>query len=128
MWQISKESKLLRGIVSYAGLFTSLGTLLCCAIPSTLVLLGLGASLAGFLNKFPQLIWLSENKEWVFGASLVMLTLSFLSQRYARSQVCPVEKNEDCENTKSWSGPLLIITFVINLCGAFYAFILPRLL
>lgn len=124
MWQVLKESRL----VSYLGLFTSFGTLLCCALPSGLVLLGFGTTLAGFLSEFPQLIWLSENKEWVFGASFLMLGLSWASQKYSQSQVCPVDKKEDCETTKSWSKPVFLFTVMINLVGAFYAFILPRIL
>lgn len=34
------------GILGYLSLFTSLGTLLCCALPSLLVALGLGATVA----------------------------------------------------------------------------------
>lgn len=117
-----------KNLTSYGSLFTSFGTLICCAIPSTLVLLGFGASLASFLGDFPQLIWLSENKEWVFGLSFFMLGTSYLGQRYAASQVCPIDKKEDCESAKSWSKPLFTITLVINLVGAFYAFVLPRLL
>lgn len=124
MWQTLRESKL----ISYLGLFTSFGTLLCCALPSTLVILGFGASLAGFLGEFPQLIWLSENKEWVFGISFFMLTLSFLAQRYSREAVCPIEAKEDCESTKNWSRPLFFLTFLINVVGAFYAFVLPKIL
>jgi mercuric ion transport protein len=128
MWQVLKESKSAQLLASYGGLFTSFGTLLCCALPSTLVLMGFGASLAGFLGEFPQLIWLSENKEWVFGMSFLMLGVSYFGQRYAASQACPIDKKEDCENTKNWSKPLFYITFTINLVGAFYAFILPSLL
>ena len=124
MWQALKESKL----VAWAGLFTSFGTLLCCALPSTLVLLGFGASLAGFLGEFPQLIWLSENKEVVFGLSFFMLAISYAGQKYAGSKVCPIDKKEDCETTKSWSKPVFFITLGINVIGAFYAFILPRLM
>lgn len=122
MWARLKENK----IVGYLGLFTSFGTLLCCAIPSMLVLLGFGAGLAGFLGKYPQLIWLSENKAWVFGISFLMLGLSFFSQRYA--EVCPIDQREDCESAKKWSKPLLYVTLGINMVGAFYAFILPRIL
>jgi hypothetical protein len=114
--------------VSYGGLFTSFGTLICCAIPSTLVLLGLGATLANFLGEFPQLIWLSDHKSLVFGLSTLMLLLSYGAQRYSESLSCPVEKKEDCETTKSWSRPLFFISLGINVIGAFYAFILPRLL
>lgn len=120
MWQAFRESKL----VSYASLFTSMGTLICCAIPSTLVLLGFGASVAGFVGEYPQFIWLSENKGIVFGVSFLMLGVAYLS----RNQVCPIDKKEDCSRTRSWSGRLLIISFVINLIGATYAFVLPRVL
>lgn len=124
MLQALRESK----IVSYLSLFTSFGTLLCCAIPSTLVLLGFGASLAGFLGEYPQFIWLSDNKAVVFGLSFFMLGVSWLGQKYAASQVCPIDKKEDCETTKNWSKPIFFITLGINVIGAFYAFVLPRLL
>jgi hypothetical protein len=124
MWQKLRETK----FISYLSLFTSFGTLLCCAIPSTLVLLGFGASLAGFLGEFPQLIWLSDNKEIVFGVSFFMLGISFMGQRYAASQICPIDKKDECIETKSWSKPLFYITFGVNLIGVFYAFVLPKFL
>ena len=124
MWQALKESRL----VSYLSLFSSLGTLMCCAIPSTLVLLGLGAGLAGFLAKFPEFIWLSDNKGLVFGTSFLMLGFSYLGQRYSENKACPIEKTKDCEATKSWSRPIFVITLVINMIGSFYAFILPHLM
>jgi hypothetical protein len=124
MWQLIKESRL----ISYLSLFTSFGTLLCCAIPSTLVLLGFGATLAGFLGEFPQLIWLSENKGLVFGGSFLMLGLSYGSLKYSESRACPIDKKEDCERTKFWSKPLFFISLTINAIGAFYAFLLPHLM
>lgn len=124
MLQKLRENKL----ISYFSLFTSFGTLLCCAIPSTLVLLGFGASLAGFLGEYPQFIWLSDNKAIVFGLSFFMLGISWLGQKYAASQSCPIDKKEDCETTKNWSKPVFFITLGINIIGAFYAFVLPRLL
>lgn len=124
MLQALRENK----VISYLSLFTSFGTLLCCALPSTLVLLGFGASLAGFLGDFPQLIVLSENKEWVFGISFFMLGISWLGQRYAAQKACPIDQKENCETTKNWSKPLFYVTLGINVVGAFYAFVLPRLL
>ncbi len=124
MWQALRENKL----ISYLSLFTSFGTLLCCALPSTLVLLGFGAGLASFLGDFPQLILLSENKEWVFGISFFMLGISYLGQRYAATQACPIDQKDNCQTTKNWSRPLFFITMGINVIGAFYAFVLPRLL
>lgn len=128
MSQVLKENKFLHKILSWAGLFGSFGTLICCALPSTLVLLGFGATLASFLGNFPQLIWLSENKGYVFGLSFIMLGFSYAGQKYSQSQVCPIDKKEDCEQTKGWSKPLFWISLGINVIGAFYAFILPKLL
>jgi len=124
MLRISKGNK----FVSWLGLFSSVGTLLCCAIPSTLVLLGFGTTLASFLGNFPQLIWPSENKGLVFGVSFVMLGLSYLAQKYSQSQECPIEKKEDCQKSKDWSKPLFWVSFSINVLGSFYAFILPKLM
>jgi hypothetical protein len=92
------------------------------------VLLGFGATLASFLGSFPQLIWLSENKEYVFGISFLMLGVSYLGQRYAQTQVCPIDKKEDCESTKDWSKPVFWTSVIINVLGSFYAFVLPKLL
>lgn len=128
MLPILKENKLAQRFFSWFGLFSSFGTLLCCAIPSTLVLLGFGATLASFLGNFPQLIWLSENKGYVFGFSFVMLGISYAGQKYSQSQVCPIDKREDCEKTKDWSKPLFWFSLAINVIGTFYAFILPRIM
>lgn len=128
MLRVLKENKLIERIISYGSLFTSLGTLLCCALPASLVLLGMGASLANLLSSFPELIWLSENKGWVFGVSFALLALSFLFQNYAQKLSCPIDKKEDCEETRKWSKSLLYISLGINIIGASYAFLLPRLL
>lgn len=128
MWQAFAENKWTRGLIGYGSLFTSFGTLLCCALPSTLVLLGFGASLAGFLGKYPQLIWLSENKGLVFGMSFTMLGFAFVTRIYTERLACPLDKKDDCSRAKTVSGYILGATFLINLVGAFYAFILPRLL
>jgi mercuric ion transport protein len=59
-------------------LFTSLGTLLCCALPSLLVLLGLGATVASVLSAAPWLVWVSRRKEWVFLVSGLLIAVNFL--------------------------------------------------
>ena len=128
MLQTLKENKAFQKFISWFGLFSSFGTLLCCAIPSTLVLLGFGATLASFLGNFPQLIWLSENKGLIFGFSFLMLGISFAGQKYAQTQVCPIDKREDCESAKSWSKTIFWFSFGINAIGSFYAFILPRIM
>lgn len=128
MLRVLKENKMAQAFMSWLGLFGSVGTLLCCALPSALVLMGFGATVASTLGVFPQLIWLSEHKVYVFAFSFFMLGLSYLGQRYAVTQACPVDKKEDCETTKNWSKPIFWIALVINLVGVFYAFILPQIL
>src|SRR5438874_9657660 len=71
-------------ILGYVALFTSLSTLLCCALPSLLVLFGLGASVASALSFMPWLVTLSRHKTWVFGISGALILLSFV-QMYALS-------------------------------------------
>ncbi len=109
------------------GLFSSFGTLLCCAIPSTLVLLGFGATLASFLGNFPQLIWLSENKLWIFGAGAALLILGGVLQWKVRSAACPIDPRlaKSCSTTRDWSPYVYASSVVIYLIGATFAFILP---
>lgn len=128
MWPQLTENNFIKKFFSWFGLFSSFGTLVCCALPSTLVLLGFGATLASFLGNFPQVIWLSENKGYVFGFSFLMLAISYAGQKYAQTQICPIDKKEDCEKTKDWSKPLFWFSLGINVVGSFYAFVLPRIL
>jgi hypothetical protein len=47
-------------------LFASGSTLVCCALPTLLVALGLGAVVAGAVSSLPWLVSLSRHKGWVF--------------------------------------------------------------
>jgi hypothetical protein len=128
MWQVLRENKILRALGNYLLLFSSVSTLLCCALPATLVMLGLGSALAGVIGHFPQLIWISEHKELTFSLSAFFLFLSYLGQRHSKSLVCVPERAKECESTRSYSRPVFYVALVINAIGAFYAFILPRLM
>jgi mercuric ion transport protein len=66
-------------VLSYFSLFTSLSTLLCCALPSLLVLFGLGASVASTLSFLPWLVTLSRHKQWTFAISGGLIALTFLN-------------------------------------------------
>jgi len=59
MTTIQNEST--SGLLSYFSLFSSVGTLLCCALPSVLVLAGLGATVASTLSALPWLVVLSHH-------------------------------------------------------------------
>src|SRR5580692_349382 len=66
------------GALSYLSLFTSLGTLLCCALPSLLVLLGLGATVASALSEAPWLVAMSHHKNWVFLVAGILISGNFV--------------------------------------------------
>src|ERR1700684_761382 len=66
------------GALSFLSLFTSLGTLLCCALPSLLVLFGLGATVATILSEVPWLVDLSHHKNWVFLVAGLLISGNFV--------------------------------------------------
>src|SRR5438128_10981964 len=70
------------GLLNYFSLFTSLSTLVCCALPSLLVLFGLGASVASMLAFTPWLVALSRHKVWTFSISGALIGLSFVNLYY----------------------------------------------
>src|ERR1700731_3826926 len=90
------------GLLSYLSLFTSFGTLLCCALPSLLVLLGLGATVASFLAAVPWLVTLSHHKNWVFANSGLLIAGNFvyiyvLAPRFqARGGGCAADGPDAC--------------------------------
>ena len=122
--QPSKRSALL----SYFSLFTSVSTLLCCALPSVLVLFGLGASVASMLSFLPWLVTLSHYKRVTFFISGVLITLSFVNMYYIaprlRAQQCSPDNPTACEDASRASKILLWISAVIYVLGFFVACVL----
>src|ERR1044072_9161894 len=64
----------------YLSLFSSLGTQFCCALPSLLVLFGLGATVASALSAAPWLVTLSHHKNWTFAiaGALILANLVYV--------------------------------------------------
>jgi len=112
-------------IIPALSLFTSLGTLVCCALPALLVTLGLGAALAGIVSDIPGLIWLSEHKPLVFGVAGILLALASFMQWRARHMPCPADPLEAkaCKRMRSVSLGILAFSIVIYTIGFFFAFI-----
>jgi len=119
-------------VLSYFSLFTSLGTLLCCALPSLLVLAGLGASVASMLSLAPWLVTLSRHKSWTFGISGVLIAASFVNMYYIaphlERQACSPENPDACEATSRFSEVILWISATIYGAGFFVAFLLGPIL
>jgi len=120
----SKRSALL----SYFSLFTSVSTLLCCALPSLLVLFGLGASVASMLSFLPWLVTLSHYKRVTFLVSGVLITLSFVNMYYIaprlRAQQCSPDNPTACEDASRANKILVWISAAIYALGFFVAYVL----
>src|ERR1700724_3119306 len=102
-------------IFGYFSLFTSLSTLLCCALPSLLVLFGLGASVASILAFTPWLAALSRHKAWTFSIAGTLIGLSFVNLYYFVSRlkgrdVCDVDDGSACRDASRVSRVLLWVS------------------
>ncbi len=120
---------MLKKIIPFLTLFSSLSTLVCCALPALLVTLGLGASLASFLGNYPQLIWLSEHKTFVFVFAGTMLAVTAVIRKYSRAQSCPIDPMlaAACSSSKRISSLIFYGSLSVYAIGAFFAFIAPLL-
>jgi hypothetical protein len=119
-------------LFSYFSLFTSVGTLLCCALPSLLVLAGLGASVASMLSAAPWLVTLSRHKPWTFGISGVLIAASFVNMYYVvprlQRQACSPDNPDACEVASRFSKAILWVSATIYVAGFFVAFLLGPIL
>jgi mercuric ion transport protein len=120
-------------MLSYLSLFTSVGTLLCCALPSLLVLFGLGASVASTLSFFPWLVTLSRHKQWTFAVAGILIGLSFVNKYYIAPRVggqnaCGPEDSSACRDASRVGEVLLWISAAIYGIGFFVAYILGPVL
>ena len=114
---------------AWFSLFTSSGTLVCCALPALLVSLGAGAALAGLVSVMPSLVVLSEYKEFVFGFCAVMLAISGYMQWRNRFAPCPIDPvlAAACTKTRRVSAWVYGASVAIFVTGGFFAFVLPEL-
>jgi mercuric ion transport protein len=119
-------------VLNYLSLFTSLSTLLCCALPSLLVLFGLGASVASMLSFMPWLATLSRQKQWTLGVSGILIVLSFVNMYYIapriRAKQCSADDPSACEEASRLSTILLWVSAGIYAVGVFVAYVLGPIL
>jgi len=126
------ETKRASALLSYFSLFGSVGTLLCCALPSLFVLAGLGATVASTLSTLPWLVSLSHHKHWTFGISGLLIAASFLNMYYIAprfpSQSCPPDTPDACVAVSGFSKWVLWISVMLYVGGFFVAFLLGPIL
>lgn len=112
-----------QGVVSFLALFTSTGTLLCCALPATITAIAGGAALVSFTTTFPWLIEIAAEKSWIFLVSGLMITLSGILIFRPKGRVaCSLTGKDGC----AVAGKVTKIVFWFSLgmytVGAFFAY------
>jgi hypothetical protein len=115
---------------AWLSLLASSGTLVCCALPALLVMLGAGAALSGLVSAVPQIVWLSEHKGWVFGTASVLMLAGGVLQWRNRSAPCPLDPQlrDACLRTRRWSLAVYGVSLLLLAIGAAFAFVLPTLM
>ena len=131
---VSSAPPLRSGALSYLSLFTSLGTLLCCALPSLLVLLGLGATVASVLSVAPWLVTMSRHKHWVFIVAGVLISSNFVylyavaPKLQMRNGACDRNHPAACQTASRLSRFILWCSALLYVVGCFTAYLLGPLL
>ena len=117
-------SRLREGGVTFFTLFTSTGTLICCALPIMLVTLGLGAAMAGLTSTFPWMVTLSQHKAWVFAGSGLLLALSGWMV-YRPGRTCPADPKlaKLCTTMDKWNRRIVLSSATIWVIGFFTAYL-----
>ena len=127
---LSEQRRLHEGVVPTLALFSSMSTLLCCALPALLVSIGAGAAMIGLVSAVPQLIWLSEHKIQLFIFSAVMLSVSGILRYRNRNAPCPADplKAKACARLRRISGVIFYLSLSCYAVGFFFAFVAHHLI
>jgi hypothetical protein len=110
--------------LSWLTLFAASGTLICCALPIVLVVLGLGTAVAALTSSFPVLITIAQHKTWVFTASGVLLLLSgWFTYRPGRTCPADPELAHVCATAQDWNRKIYWSAVTLWSVGFFAAYL-----
>ena len=121
-------------LLNYFALFSSFSTLICCALPSVLILLGMGPTVASLLSAAPWLVSLSRHKIWTFSIGGVLIALSFVMTyltvpRLRQGKACDADDpTTTCGEVSKISRVILWGSAFIWSCGFFVAYLLGPIL
>ena len=112
---------------SWLLLFSTSGTLVCCALPILLVTLGFGSAVASLAGAAPWLVALSQHKALVFAGSAALLAVAAYIQ-FRPGRACPTDPilAEACAKADKWNRRFIVLSVVMWLSGFFAAFLLPK--
>jgi hypothetical protein len=131
---ISLEGRAKRAaLLNYFSLFSSFSTLICCALPSVLVLLGMGTAVASLLSAAPWLVSLSRHKIWTFSIAGSLIAASFvmtyiIAPRLREGEACEADDPTTCGEVSKVSRVILWGSALIWSGGFFVAYVLGPIL
>jgi hypothetical protein len=112
-------------LMTFLALFSSLTTILCCALPIILVTLGLGAAFASLTSNFPFIIFLAEKAIYLFIIAAILLAISgyFI---FVKEQSCPADKKlvAICLKSKKFNKYIWWTSLIILAISFFFKYIL----
>ena len=115
--------------VNFLSVFTSTGTLLCCALPAALAAIAGGAAVGTLVTTFPWLIPLSRHKEWIFlAAGLLILLSGILTLRPKGKIACSITGGKGCEVAGRFTKSMFWSSAGIYGTGAFFAYAIVPIL
>lgn len=120
-------------LLNYFSLFGSFSTLICCALPSVLVLLGMGTAVASLLSAAPWLVSFSRHKVWTFSIAGALIACSFvmtyvIAPRLREGEACSADDPTTCGEVSKLSRVLLWGSAIIYSGGFFVAYLLGPIL
>lgn len=120
-------------LLNYFSLFSSFSTLICCALPSILVLLGMGTAVASILSAAPWLVGFSRHKVWTFSIAGILIACSFVMTyvivpRLRNGEQCDADDPNTCREVSKISRVLLWCSALIYAVGFFSAYLLGPIL
>jgi hypothetical protein len=120
-------------LLNYFSLFGSFSTLICCALPSVLVLLGMGTAVASLLSAAPWLVSLSRHKVWTFSIAGILIAASFavtyiVAPRLRAGESCDADDPSTCGEVSRVSRFVLWGSALVWSGGFFVAYLLGPIL
>src|SRR4026207_2490438 len=117
----ARENKRLR-IISVLSLFSSMSTLLCCALPALLITLGMGMTLASLTASVPWLFSLSRHQGILFLTAGILLLFSYYFIFIRAKQMESCEPGA-CEVAGKFSKSMFWISLIIYAIGVTAAYL-----
>lgn len=110
-------------VISVLVLFTSTGTLICCALPAAIAAIAGGAAVTSLVSTVPFLVTISQYKELIFLMAGILITFSGILTFSPKGRVaCSVTGGRGCEVAGKFQRVMFWLSVAIYALGAFMAY------